>query len=317
MPARFRGQDVFKTSRHGLLLDTVMLLIGGLLAAVAVNVFYIPLRLTMGGVSGVAAIIFQLTGRGAFLSFGTLVVLLNIPLLILGWRKIDLRFVWRSLIGTVVYSLFIDLSGPVLADFFTRYINRPLVDGGADPLIYCLFGGVLYGVGLGLVFRGEYTTGGTDILAMVTRKRFKTLSTGQFLMILDALVVLASAIAYRNDRDPGILMAMYSFIAMYLTSKSIDIVLEGFDYCRTAYIISEKSDLIAERIMGQMKRGVTSLHGRGMYTGLQKDILLCVLSRKQVPEIKQIVREIDPNAFVIVSEAREVLGEGFGNSASL
>ena len=313
MPARFSKKDLFRTSRHGLLRETMMLLSGGLLSAIAVNVFYLPIKLTMGGVSGIAAIIFQLTGQGRFLSFGALVFLLNIPLLILGWWKIDLRFVWRSLIGTVVYSLFIDLSEPFLTGFYSRYIDRPLANGGADPLIYCLFGGVLYGLGLGLIFRGEYTTGGTDILALIIKKKFKVLSTGQFLMVLDAVVVLASAVAYRNDAGPGVLMAMYSFIAMYLTSKSIDIVLEGFDYCRTAYIISTKSDLIADRIMQQMQRGVTSLHGRGMYTRQQKDVLLCVLSRKQVPEIKQIVSDIDPDAFVIVSEAREVLGEGFGN----
>ncbi|MEA4889268.1 MAG: YitT family protein [Clostridiaceae bacterium] len=293
--------------------ESVQLLIGSLIAAFAVNVFYVPVRLTMGGVSGIASIIYQLTGQGNFLSFGVLVILLNIPLLLLGWRMIDLRFIWRSLIGTVSYSFFIDISAPALSEFYTRYINRPLANGGADPLIFCLFGGVLYGIGLGLIFRGNYTTGGTDILAIVIKRRIRMLSISQFLMIMDAIVVIASVVAYRDDSGPGILMAMYSFIAMYLTSKSMDIVLEGFDYCRAAYIISDKSDLIAGRIMQQLQRGVTSLHGRGMYTGRNKDVLLCVLSRKQVPDIKLIVGEIDPDAFVIVVEAREVLGEGFGS----
>lgn len=297
--------------------ECLVLLAGGLITAFAVNVFYVPIKLTMGGVSGVVSIIFQLTGQGEFLPFGVLFLILNIPLILLGWKMISLRFVWRSLVGTLVYSVLIDVTSPMMAGWFTRYINRPLESGGADPLIYCLFGGVLYGIGLGLIFRGGFTTGGTDILAMVSKKKLRIFSTGQFLMILDAVVVLVSVFAYRDASGPGILLAMYSFIAMYLTSKSIDILLEGFDYCRAAYIISEKSDEISDRILHQLNRGVTSLNGRGMYTGRQRDVLLCVLSRKQVPAIKEIVSEIDPDAFVIVVEAREVLGEGFGNATEI
>ena len=137
---------------------------------------------------------------------------------------------------------------------------------------------------------------------------------GQFLMILDAIIVLSSVVAYFNDDEPGILLAMYSFIAMYLTSKSIDILLEGFEYCRTAYIISEHCEKIADRVLHDLNRGVTSLRGKGMYTGQDREVLLCVLSKKQVPDLKLIVSETDPNAFVIVLEAREVLGEGFGNA---
>ncbi len=295
--------------------DTGMLLVGSLLAAVAVNVFYVPVKLTMGGVSGIVSIIFQLTGRGEFLPFGVLFGLLNIPLLVLGWRVIHLKFVWRSLVGTVAYSIMIDLTRPALSAFYDAYLDRPLGDGVADPLIFCLIGGVLYGVGLGLVFRGGYTTGGTDILAMVIRKKTGLLSIGQFLLIMDALIILASAIAYRAQPEPGFLLALYSFIAMYLTSKSIDVLLEGFDYCRTAYIISGKSDEIATCIMQKLQRGVTGLNGQGMYTGEDKKVLLCVLSRRQVPEVKQIVADIDPDAFIIVQEAREVLGEGFGHHA--
>lgn len=297
--------------------EIFFLLTGGMIAAFAVNVFYVPIKLTMGGVSGIVSIIFQLTGQGKFLPFGVLFLILNIPLVLLGWRMINMRFIWRSLVGTVVYSVLIDLTGPTMTRWFSQYINRPLESGGADPLIYCLFGGVLYGIGLGLIFRGGFTTGGTDILAMVARRRARTLSLGQFLMILDALVVVASVIAYRDSSGPGILLAMYSFIAMYLTSKSMDILLEGFDFCRAAYIISEKSEEIADRIMHQMNRGVTSLRGKGMYTGQQREVLLCVLSKKQIPDIKEIVSNIDPNAFVIVVEAREVLGEGFGNATEI
>ena len=297
--------------------EIAFLLVGGLLASFAVNVFYIPIKLTMGGVSGIASIIYQLTGQGDFLPLGVLFIILNIPLILIGWRMINLRFVWRSLAGTLVYSILIDLTGPTMSNWFAHYIDRPLESGGADPLIYCLFGGIIYGVGLGMIFRGGFTTGGTDILAAVVKRKLKIFSMGQFLMIFDTIIVLVSAIAYRDEAGPGILLAMYSFIAMYLTSKSIDILLEGFDYCRTAYIISDKSDEIAARILHQMNRGVTSLSGKGMYTGQQREVLLCVLSKKQVPDVKEIVSEIDPDAFVIVVEAREVLGEGFGNATDI
>jgi len=294
--------------------DIAALLIGGLIAAFAVNIFYVPLKLTMGGVSGIASIIFQLTGQGQFLPLGIMFFILNIPVLLIGWRIIGLRFVWRSLIGSAIYSVMIDLTEPTLSRWFYEYINIPLENGRADPLIYCVFGGVIYGIGLGLIFRGGFTTGGTDVLAAAIKRKVKTFSMGQFLLIFDAVIVLASVVAYFNDEEPGILLAMYSFIAMYLTSKAIDILLEGFDYCRTAYIISEYCTQIADRVLHDLNRGVTSLRGKGMYTGQDRDVLLCVLSKKQIPDLKAIVSEIDPNAFVIVLEAREVLGEGFGSA---
>jgi uncharacterized membrane-anchored protein YitT (DUF2179 family) len=294
--------------------EIAFLFFGSLIAAFAVNVFYVPTRLTMGGVSGIVSIIYQLTGQGQFLSFGILFILFNIPLLIIGKIVINTRFVTRSIAGTLVYSIMIDATQKLFGEWYTLYIDRPLITGGADPLIYCLFGGVLYGIGLGMVFRGGYTTGGTDIIAMMIKRRNRQFSVGQFILIMDTVIVIASAIAYRETYGPGILMAMYSFIAMYLTSKSIDILLEGFDYCRTAYIISDHSEIIADRIMRDLGRGVTAFKGQGMYTGTDKSILMCVLSKKQVPQLKQIVSTIDADAFVIVTEAREVLGEGFNST---
>ena len=293
--------------------DLLLLVLGSVIAALAINVFFVPIRLTVGGVTGVATIIYQISLAKFHLPLGLLILVLNIPIMALGIRQISRNFAWRSLIGTVVYSLVIDLTAPTMAPWFESYINRPLENGVPDPLVYCLFGGVLLGLGLGLIFRSGFTTGGTDILAIVIKHRFKTFSTGQFILMLDASVVLVSAILYRNAQEPGVLLAMYSFIAMYLTSKSIDIILEGFEYTRTAYIISDQSDAIAARIMDDLGRGVTSLSGRGMYTGKPKDVLLCVLSSKQIPELKTIVEEIDESAFVIVVEAREVVGEGFGS----
>lgn len=298
--------------------DIGLLILGTLISALAVHVFYVPTRLTMGGITGIATIVYQLSQPYVPIPLGLIVLILNIPIMLLGAREISRTFIWRSLIGTVVYSLVLDLTAPTMAPWFETYINRPLQLGGVpDPLLYCLFGGAIFGIGIGLIFRSGFTTGGTDILAIVIKRRLQTLSTGQFLLILDALIVLSTVVFYRNVVQSGILLAMYSFIAMFMTAKAIDLLLEGFDYTRTAFVISDESTQIAGRILTELNRGVTSLSGRGVYTGKDKDVLLCVLPGKQVPELKSIVESVDPQAFVIVVEAREVLGEGFGNGFSL
>ncbi len=297
--------------------DIALLILGSFISALAINIFFVPIRLTMGGATGIGMIIYQVLLPDYKIPLGVLILALNIPIFILGIRKISHSFAWRSLIGTVVFSLVIDLTSPMMVPWFDTYINKPLQNGRPDPLLYCVFGGVLFGLGVGIIFRAGFTTGGTDILAVVIKRKFPGFSTGQFLMILDATIVMASAFIYRNAAEPGILLAMYSFIAMYLTAKSVDIMLEGFDFTRSAYIISDKSQEIARRILHELSRGVTSLAGRGMYTGQEKDVLLCVLSSKQVPELKRIVEEVDESAFMIVVEAREVLGEGFGNGREL
>ncbi len=310
--------DLAGSGRRGPLMERLrnvfLLVLGNLISAVALNIFYLPARLTMGGVSGIVSIIFQLTGRGAFLSFGLLYGLLNIPLLILGWRRIDATFVWKSLVGTVIHSVLIDLTGPGMTRFYEKHLHRAQAHG-SDLLLFCLVGGVLFGVGLGLIFRAGYTTGGIDILAMVIHRSRPALSIGQFILVLDAIIILASAVAYRHMSETGLLLVLYSFIAMYVTSKSIDVILEGFDFCRTAVIVSDHGPDIADRLLTELERGVTAFSGEGMYTGTQRKILMCVLSRRQIPQMKRIVRDIDPQAFVIVQDAREVMGEGFGNFA--
>jgi len=292
--------------RNGLLL-----LVGAVISALAVNLFYVPPRLTMGGVSGLVSILFQVTGRGEFLPFGTMVILANIPLLVLGWRVFSFRFVLGSLLGTFFYSLAIDLTAPACAAIHDQYLNRPVGGSLPDLLIYCLFGGALYGLGLGLIFRAGCNTGGTDIAAKVIKRYYRGFSLGQFILILDALILAVSAVAYRFEEESSVLLAMYSATALFVSAKVIDLVLEGFDYCKTALIISDNSEAIAPEILQGMGRGVTALKGRGLYTGTDKEVLLCVLLRQEVATLKDLVRRIDPRAFVIVLEAREVLGEGF------
>lgn len=298
------------------LIPAGMLVIGSLICAFAINVFYVPTRLTMGGVTGVVSIIYQLAGDRVPLPFGTMVFLFNIPLFLAGMLLIHRRFVVKSLIGTAVYALAIDLTEPLFSQVYERFLATP-AGNSPDPVLFCVIGGVLYGVGIGIVMRRGFTQGGSDIVAVLIRKYTKTLSIGQLLWVLDAAVVFASAIAYSDVENTGFLLAMYSAIAMYLTSKAIDFILEGFDYRRSVTIITEHGNAIAPRLLDEVKRGVTGLNGQGMYTGNGKQVLLCVVSRNEIQKLKRIVFEEDANAFVTVVETREVLGEGFEGSGLL
>lgn len=287
------------------------LLAGSLLSAFAINVFFTPIMLTMGGVSGVASIIYQLTGKGDFLPLGVIVTLLNIPLLILGWRMVSWRFVYKSVIGSTVYSLCLLVTEKPMQHWFSLYFNKPTVNGNPDLLIFCLFGGILFGASMGLILRGGYTTGGTDIVAVIIHRRFPGFTIGKIILLADVLVILSSLFFYIGIQPNVLLITMYSFIALYLAAEFTDIALEGLEVSKVAYIISDKQEEIAQNIFDQLDRGATSLKAKGMYSDRERGMLFCVLSNRQVPRLKEFVKSIDPRAFVIVTEAREVLGEGF------
>ncbi len=289
----------------------IFLILGSFLSAFAINVFYTPLMLTTGGVTGVASIIFQLTGRGDFLPLGIIIALLNIPLLILGWLKVSWRFVYKSIIGSACYSLAITLTEKPMANWFEKYINKSTLNGKPDLLIFCLFGGVMFGIAMGLILRSGYTTGGTDILAVIIHRRFPAISIGRVLLSLDFVIVISSLFFYQDLESDTFIITMYSFVAIWLTSKFTDITLEGLAVSRIAYIISDKKHEIAARIFVELDRGATSLQAKGMFSNQERGMVFCVMSSRQVPQLKAIVKDIDPAAFVIVTEAREVLGEGF------
>ncbi len=305
----------FKTKRFWI--GVFYLLAGSVLSAFALNIFFVPTKFTMGGVSGAASIIYQLTGQGEFLNFGTLVILLNIPLLILGWVKIGFSFVWRSIVGTFVYSLVLDLLRPLTEGWFDRYFNVALESGHhPDPLIFALFGGILFGISMGLILRGGYTTGGTDVLAVVLHRRWPNLTIGNLLMALDVVIVTSTLFFYRDEGNHAILLAMYSFIAMWFTARFTDITISGLDFSRAVYIISEHKEEISEAVFAELDRSVTLVPARGMYTGAERDMLYCVVSSRQAPKLKAIVKEIDPRAFIVVHDVSEVVGEGFERSGA-
>ena len=218
---------------------------------------------------------------------------LNIPLFILTYLVKGWKFMVRTLISTVALSLALYIIPEV-----------PLI-GDGDMLLSALFGGIITGVGTGLVFMNRATTGGTDMLAAVIQHYMRHRSVAQILMVLDGLVVLCGALIF------GVNAALYAVITVYLTSKISDTMIDGLKFSKIVYILSENNNEIARRILEEMGRGATALKARGMYTGEEKEMLFCVLGHREVPQIKDIIYEIDPRAFVIVSNANEVTGEGF------
>lgn len=252
---------------------------------------YDPSGIAFGGVTGIAQIINRLIPAAPI---GVTVIALNIPLFLLGWKFIGGRLLVSSLYAMFLSSVFIDLLTPL-------YDWQPM-----DPILACIFGGLLLGLSLGLVFQQGATTGGTDLLARLLKLRLAWLPMGRLLLGIDLAVILAVAVAFGTLEA-----ALYGLVALYISTIVMDGVLYGIDTAKVAYIISGKNEAIAAAIVNDLDRGVTILHGQGGYTGDPKRVLLCAFKQREIAAIKAAVKEIDPDAFLIVCNAHEVLGEGF------
>ena len=266
--------------------------IGSALFALGFAMFLIPNDINTGGISGLAMILRELLGFG---SIGTLTLVMNIPLFLIGGLKIGKRFFAGSLIGMVVSSVLIDLFA--LIPFATP-----------EPLIGGLYGGVLCGAGLGLVFMAGASTGGSDILVRLLKKKYRNLPIGSISIMFDAMVVLLTGLVFRD-----ISKALYSGVVVFVCGQVIDAVVYRFDYSRVALIISKEHEKIAKAISDQLDRGATYLHGSGSYTHQNIEVVLAVVRKGQLAELKELVMDIDENAFVIVQEAHQVLGDGFAH----
>lgn len=266
--------------------------IGSALFALGFAMFLIPNDINTGGISGLAMILRELLGFG---SIGTLTLLMNIPLFLIGGLKIGKRFFAGSLIGMVLSSVLIDLFA--LIPFATP-----------EPLIGGLYGGVLCGAGLGLVFMAGASTGGSDILVRLLKKKYRNLPIGSISIMFDAMVVLLTGLVFRD-----ISKALYSGVVVFVCGQVIDAVVYRFDYSRVALIISKEHEKIAKAISDQLDRGATYLHGAGSYTHQNIEVVLAVVRKGQLAELKELVMDIDENAFVIVQEAHQVLGDGFAH----
>lgn len=271
------------------------ILIGTFIMAIATNIFYESNHIVTGGITGLSIVIRYLSGKifGYKIPLWLTNLVLNIPLLIWGFKCLGKKFIFRTLLAIGLLSGMLCL---------TRDIKIKNFD---DIMISALYGGFLNGIGLGLVFRNNSSTGGSDLIASIVNSRHKHISVARILFLTDVIVISTGLFVF------GIKNAMYAIIAEFITSRVLDLVLEGFIFSKSVFIISREPDLIASKILNNLKRGVTSLKGQGMYTREDKNVLFCVLNAKEIFKLKSMIKEIDENAFIIVNDAHEVLGNGF------
>ena len=280
-----------KESLRKTLLAYVWITLASVIYAIGFNWCYEPNQIGFGGITGVAQIINAVL---PWAPIGTVVIILNAPLFLLGWRLLGGHLLLSSLYAMFISSLAIDLLHMV-------YTFQPM-----DPVLATIYGGVLMGGSLGIVFLQGATTGGTDLIARLLKLKLAWLPMGKLLMVIDLVVILAVAAAFGNMYS-----ALYGVVALYLSAKVMDMVLYGLDTAKVAYIISQDPQTIAYRLTRELDRGVTILQGRGAWSGQDKEVLMCAFKQRQIVAMKRMVKEIDPDAFLIVCDAHDVMGEGF------
>jgi uncharacterized membrane-anchored protein YitT (DUF2179 family) len=281
-----------KRSATEIFKEYVLIVLGCALYAVSFQFFMYPNDIISGGITGIAMIVNYLTGWPV----GVMIIAMNIPLFAISWRRFGVHFMVGSLVGMLLSAVMVDLFA-----VFHIVATRNL-------LLACIYGGGIKGLGLGLVYLAGATTGGVDIMAKFVRARMPYVNFGTIILVLDVVVIATFALVF--DKFEG---AMYSMIAMFIVSKVVDTVLYGVGISKVCYIISDRYDQLKGEITRQLHRGVTLLHGAGAYTGEEKQVLLCVIKKQQITDVRRLVRSIDPKAFCIVTDAKDVFGNGFGD----
>ena len=275
------------------LIKYALIVLGCVIYAVGFQFFCYPNAITTGGVVGMAMIINQLTK----LPVGVMTIAMNVPLFLIAWRHFGLDFLIGSLVGMGLSSLMVD---------FCATFGIVATD---DPMLAALIGGVIKGIGMGMVYYVGATTGGIDIVIKLLKKKYSYINFGTLMLMMDAVIITAYALILGRYES-----AMYSLVAMYATTKMIDLALYGIDNACLCYIISDQSEAVTQEIVnGTLHRGVTILEGRGAYSGNHRDVLMCVVKRPQIGELKRAIKSIDERAFFIVTNAKNVFGNGFEN----
>jgi uncharacterized membrane-anchored protein YitT (DUF2179 family) len=273
--------------------DYALVVTGALVQAVGLRLFLVPAELASGGISGISQLIHKFTGW----PIGLMVFIGNIPLFLLGWRMLGgHRFAIRTLVAVLTYSFFTE--AVLWLPFFPPH---GLTD---DLVLNSLYGAVVSGIGYGLVYRGQGTSGGSDILARILN-RWRGVSMTQSYLMTDAAVILSAGFVFGWEK------ALYAIITLYVSGLVVDSTLEGAGTVRTAMIVTNRMEAIYDRILHEMERGVTLLHGTGAYTMDPRPVMYCVVTRSEVQQLKTIVHEADPDAFMVIGAAHEALGEGF------
>ncbi len=264
--------------------------VGSSVFALGFDMFLVPNQIGAGGISGLAMVV------NAFvpvLSVGVFTVLVNIPLFLAGYRFVGRKFFWGSLAGMLISSVMIDVFSVI-----------PVVP--TEPLMGAIFGGLFVGAGCGVVFMQGASTGGVDIAARLLKYRLRNLSIGKLMLLVDMTIAVITGIAFRDINK-----VLYCIVALFVSSEALDAVVYRFDYSYVAMIISDADEQIRDTIDQKLDRGCTYLKGEGAYTGQPKNVIYCAIKRQQVAELKELVMEVDPQAFLVLQEAHQVLGEGF------
>ena len=265
--------------------------IGIAIVAIGINMFFVPNKIAAGGITGLATVLHYLSG----LSVGRLMVIFNVPLFIIGIKILGAKYGLKTLYGAIALAVLVDVFAP-----YTPTLTH-------DILLNSIYGGLLVGVGMGLVFRFRGNTAGTALAAAILHKIFN-ITVGQALLILDFFVVAFAGIVFKSPE-----LALYAIIAIFVTAKIIDLVQEGPNNSKAFFIMAAEPELLAEGILKEVDRGVTFLQGKGGYTGQDRELLLCVVETSEVTQLKELIYQHDPQAFIIVTDAQEVLGEGFSS----
>lgn len=272
------------------IIDLLFIILGSFIGSIGINLFLTHAKLLSGGVTGIALILQYLFKIQA----GYTTLLLNIPLFFLSLKKLDKKFTIYSLVGILSFSFSLILTTPI-----SNILNIN------DNLLYCLYGGVVSGIGLGLVFAHRGSTGGLDIVSVLIRRKYSNFEIGNISFALNLIIVVISAFMF------GLPSALYTLIAMYIMSFVVDNVVNGLNQSKSVFIITKHEETISKLIMEKLNRGVTYLYGEGAYTKKERKILYCIVSLSQLPELKKIVSSVDNEAFLTISNTSEIQGKGF------
>ena len=264
-------------------------LVGALLMATATSLFLLPNQLSSGGFAGIATILYYLLK----IPMGTTILALNVPLFLFAGYKLGKEFLLKSMVGTISFSVFIDILDKLEPLTFDRFLA-------------CIYGGIIIGCGTAIILKSNASTGGSDLVSILVKKYNYNVRMSNVIIIIDTVIVALNVIFFKE-----IEIGLYSAIAIYLMGKIIDIVFEGIYFTKLLIIISDKNEEIAKEIGEKINKGTTGVYGKGMYTNQEKLVLMCAASRGDVARVKQVARDIDSNSFIIIANAREVVGLGF------
>ncbi|MDE6181787.1 MAG: YitT family protein [Eubacteriales bacterium] len=287
-----------KGKRKNEILRYLYVIIGCYCLAISLNIFLKPNNFVLGGATGIGIILNSVFETVFNIPFPVWLsnILINLPLFLIGYKIYGFKFIKNAILGTFFLSVAL-----VSTEWLPKFTE--------DIFLACIFGALLDGIGLGLIIKNRFSTGGTDLLAYIINKFLKHIPLAKILFCIDGLIIFVGIITF------GIKVTLYAMISVFIVSKVISTVVDGFDFAKAVYIISDKSEEIGDKILSIIDRGATAIQAKGMYTKKRKDIIFCVIKQKQIPELKEVIYDIDENAFVVISNVSEVVGLGFNKYA--